>query len=435
MGPPRLGNVHMPARRSHHRAKGRIDVRTLVLLLASLAVVGPPGVLAQEREESIFTFQGFGTIGVVRSSEEQADFLGSLLVARGAGHTAEWSAEIDTRLGGQLTARVSPRLSGVVQVVAEQGPEGSWEPRVEWANLKLDLTPNVSLRAGRVVLSSFLASDHRKVGFASHWVRPPSEVYSLVPVSTNDGVDGSWRFRAAEVTTTVQAHLGAYDSRLSDGSHVKARDSWGLTATAERGHGQYRLAYQQAALTIERFNQLFDAFRAFGPEGIEIARRFDAAGASYEFVAAGASYDPGRWFVMAEWGRGDGNSAVGVHTAWYVSGGYRHGKLTPFIGYSRIDADRERSHPGLTQDAYPPELGATILGLNAGLNSILGAKAEQSSATVGLRWDRAPGACFKIQVDFAEAGSGSPGLLDNLQPEFVAGGRYTLLSLSYDFLF
>src|SRR5256885_12891838 len=49
-----------------------------------------------------------------------------------------------------------------------------------------------------------------------------------------------------------------------------------------------------------------------------------------DFVGIGASYDPGKWFAMAEWARFDTHSILGARTAWYASGGYRFGKITPY---------------------------------------------------------------------------------------------------------
>ena len=50
-----------------------------------------------------YSFNGFGTLGAVHSDEDQADFVSSwLLQPNGAGHTSEWHAGVDTKIGGQL---------------------------------------------------------------------------------------------------------------------------------------------------------------------------------------------------------------------------------------------------------------------------------------------------------------------------------------------
>ncbi len=85
----------------------------------------------------------------------------------------------------------------------------------------------------------------------------------------------------------------------------------------------------KADLTLEQFNSLFDTFREFGAEGIAIADRYDSDHTPVEFFGVGASYDPGDWFVMSEWGRLDSRSGLGRTSAWYISGGYRIEAFTP----------------------------------------------------------------------------------------------------------
>jgi len=65
--------------------------------------------------------------------------------------------------------------------------------RVEWANLIYALSPDASVRIGRIVLPTFMVADSRKVGYANPWVRPPVEVYGLVPITQSDGLDASYR--------------------------------------------------------------------------------------------------------------------------------------------------------------------------------------------------------------------------------------------------
>lgn len=153
-----------------------MTVRPRLAVAAALLLHAAAG-WAQDHARPMLTFDGFGTIGVVHSDEEHADFVAnSLVVPEGAGHTSQWSAEVDSRLGLQLTAEFTPRTSAVGQVVIEQQHDDSYEPEIEWLNLTHEATPDLRLRAGRVVLPVFMASDYRKVGYANPWVRPPQEV-------------------------------------------------------------------------------------------------------------------------------------------------------------------------------------------------------------------------------------------------------------------
>ena len=54
----------------------------------------------------------------------------------------------------------------MLQVVSEQRLDRSYRPIVEWANIKYQATPDLSLRFGRIALPMFLAADYRKIGYA-----------------------------------------------------------------------------------------------------------------------------------------------------------------------------------------------------------------------------------------------------------------------------
>ena len=108
------------------------------------------------------SFSAFGTLGEVHSSEDKADFTASVFQPNGAGYTRSWSAEVDSLIGAQLTANILSDLSAVVQVIAEQNYNGTFTPHIEWANIKYQFSPDLSVRVGRSVLPTFLFSDTRE---------------------------------------------------------------------------------------------------------------------------------------------------------------------------------------------------------------------------------------------------------------------------------
>jgi hypothetical protein len=272
---------------------------------------------------------------MVHSSEERADFVAGVFAPKGAGHTRRWSPEVDSRLGVQLVGAVTSRLSATVQMISEQNHDGSYEPRVEWANIKYQFTPKLSLRVGRTALASFLVADFRKVGYANTSVRPPEEVYGIVPISSSDGVDASYRGRVGSFDHTLLVGYGQADARPAEGGPVRARDQLILSDTVEAGPVTFRIAYVKSRLDIDTLQGLFAGFRQFGAQGIALADRYDTNDRRVEFVALGGLYDAGDWFVTAEWGTARLNSALGDRAGWYVSGGYRIGNITPYATYAR----------------------------------------------------------------------------------------------------
>jgi hypothetical protein len=169
-------------------------------LPACADVQGPDG--------SRFAFNGFGTAGVVHSSEDKADFTANDFEPNGAGYSRSWSAGIDSLIGGQVSATLGPKLSAVLQLIVQQNYNNTYWPHVEWANIKYLFTPDFSVRMGRIVIPTFMDSDSREVGYSNPWVRPPTEVYSANPITSVDGLDASYRLHLGGVTNTLQATYG-----------------------------------------------------------------------------------------------------------------------------------------------------------------------------------------------------------------------------------
>ena len=393
------------------------------------------GACAQKSDAPMFTFSGFGTLGVVHSSEDQADFTSDIFKPNGAGYSHSWSADVDSLLGGQVSANFTPRLSAILQVVAKQNYDNTYRPHVEWANISYQVAPNFSIRAGRTVLPTFLYSDTRNVAYTYPWVRPPQDLYRLAPVTAIDGVDASYRMHVGSFTNSLQAHIGKSDTELPAGrGTIKARSSWGLAYTGETRDVTLHVGYESTHLTLDAVKPIFDAFRQFGPEGIALADKYAPENKPLSVISVGARYDPGNWFVMSEWAHIVTHSFFGKGTGWYVSGGYRFGKFTPYLTYAQAKADN-LTDPGLNLSTLPPSLVGPATGLNAVLNSLLSTKPVQKSVSIGGRWEVTRNTDFKLQYDHIRIGAGSAGLLTNLQPGFQSGGRVNVISASIDFVF
>ncbi|MGZ5085148.1 MAG: porin [Usitatibacter sp.] len=411
-----------------------------VLAAAALGALGIASARADEADFAL-TLSGFGTIGAAHSDNDKADYLVDAFHPNGPGFTRSLSFDPDTRAGVQATVTLPLKLTAVLQLVTQQHYDNSYRPDVEWANVKYQATPDFSIRAGRTVLPVFLSTDTRKVGYANPWLRPPVEVYSLVPVTSTDGLDASYRMRVGDAANnTFQATLGRSEAKfptaagLGEGT-AKAKNILTLVDTFEAGFATVRLTYGQASLTIPQYAPLFDALRQMGPQGESLASRYDVNGRKVDFLGVGASYDPGTWFAIAEWARFDTHSVLGAKSAWYVSAGPRLGKFTPFATYARMKADRSTTDPGLNVALLPASAAPTAALLNAALASQLDSIPRQSTLSLGLRWDFWRNAAFKVQYDRVALAPGSHGTFGNIQPGFEPGGTVRLFSAAVDFVF
>ena len=390
---------------------------------------------AADGDAPAWTFGGFGSLGMVHSNEDKADFTSSVLKATGAGYSNRWSGDVDSRLGAQLGVTLNKQWSGVLQVISEQRLDNTYTPIVEWFNIKYQATPELALRFGRIALPMFLAADYRKVGYAYPWVRTPVEVYGAVPISNSDGADLSYRWNYAGVKNVVQAFYGRTTIKQGQPFQAGASGVAGISNTSEYGAASVRVSLLSANMTVDLARPLFDAFRQFGPQGAAIADRYDVDHKRVNAVSIGASYDPGQWFAIGEIGHFVSRSFLGETTELYASAGYRFDSVTPYLSYARAKANSAITAPGLTLSGLPPPLAGAGAALNAGLNSLLISVSEQATFSAGLRWDMIPNAALKLQVDRVSPHNRSRGTLINLQPGFRSGRTATVASVVLDFVF
>lgn len=411
----------------------------LALLAAAALVFAPSAAAAQDFPE--LTFDAYGTLGGVYSTEDRADFIWNPTRPDGPGHSETVSASLDSRLGAQLSLRITPELSAVVQAVAEQNHEDEYTPQFEWVYVQYAVTPELTVRAGRRPISGFLTSEHRKVSYTYPWARPPVELYGLTPVFSSDGADVRYTLHVGDWTNQIRIGFGRSTAEFPDPDDVfednttEAWNVWSFENTLQRGGLTSRVSFTSGLLDIDGFDPFFDAFRNFGPEGRAVADRFEIDDTPFQSATVGLEYDSGAWLGIAEVAWTDFNSALGEKLAGYVTGGYRLGPVTPYATYSRVEALSETSTSGLSTEGLPLPLARAAGQLNAGLNGFLNATPVQQNFAVGTRWDVVTGIAVKAQVDFVDVLEDSPGTFGNQQPGFEPGGTAQLFSLSTVFVF
>lgn len=383
----------------------------------------------------VWTFGGFGSVGVAHSSEHQADYTGNALNPGRAGYSQNWSPDADSRFGAQLDARFDRQWSAVLQMVAERHLDGTYAPRVEWANLKYKVTPDLALRVGRIALPLFLAADYRKANYALPWLRPPVEIYGAVPISSSDGIDATYRWQSGDVINTTQVFYGHADVKLNQGASVIARGIGGLSDTVAIGALSLRVGVMSAVVSVDAARPLFDAFRQFGPAGAALADQYDVDRKRVVVSSAGFNYDPGRWFVMGELARIASHTYLGDKTAMYISSGARFGNFTPYAIYGRSKSNGDTHAAGLAPTGYSPQADAGAAALNTQLNGLMSSIAIQQTISLGVRWDCYTNTALKIQYDRVRPQDGSSGTLINVQPDFRSGQTFNVVSAVLDFVF
>jgi hypothetical protein len=437
------------ARSCAFRARRILNASVLFGMLCPVAAVCAT---ADDSGAPMFSFYGFGTLGVVHADEHYADFVGTAFQPTGAGYTRAWAPGVDSKLGLQANAQLTSQLLAVVQVISQLRYNGSWTPQVEWANIKYQPTPELSIRAGRFVAAPFLESDSRLVGYTYAWLRPPPELYGMLPVTNMDGIDANYRLQSGALAHSLSLAYGRTDLNFALGGELKARNFIQASDLLEYGAFTFRVGYTylRVRTDIPGYESLFSGFEQFGAAASasgfpEVGAQAAALGAAYlsqgasayssSLATLGASYDPGKWLLMSEWAKSVSGALLANSTAWYVMGGLRFRELTPYVTIAQLEA-RRKIKPGISAAGLPPPFAEAAATLNNGLSAVLTAFApSQSSVSLGVRWDLIKDIDLKLQYDRVRLDSNSNGRLQNVQPGFRPEDQVNVFSLAMDFVF
>ncbi|MGC2047750.1 MAG: porin, partial [Gallionella sp.] len=307
------------------------------------------------------TFDGFGTLGVSHSSMKSGDYVLDSSIPKGPGLSEDWSFGNDSRIAVHLAADLTPKISAVLQVVSEYHTPNTYEPEVEWANVKYAFTPDLYIRFGRIALPTFMHSDNRDIGYTYVWIHPPLELYRQLPISHSDGVDAMYRVLIGNAVNSIKAILYGENTLERENSTSTSKDMWGIFDTIEYGPTTAHIGYQERLASTENSQ---------GVTGPWIRNRD---------LTLGVQYDPGDWFAISEWIQRESTTKI---SAMYISGGYRVKKFTPYLTYAQ-------NNPGTFLPGFPPPSA----------NSIQLANRAQSAVSLGVRWDFMKNTDLKLQYD------------------------------------
>ncbi len=345
-----------------------------------------------------FKVNGFASVGVGMASNDAGFY--------GYSEDLEWQP--DSVVGLQMTFNVNEQTEATVQLQARGADD--WDPEIEWAFLAYTFDNGAKLRGGKLRLPLYMYSDYLEVGYAYAFARPSVDVYSLVDFSSYTGADAIIPVELGSTTLTFQPFTGMLTDDVS-GGELDLNNIIGLVGTLEFDSLTLRAIYGQGDITTNS-------------AALAVLDETDAS-----FTGVAASYDPGNYFITAEFARRENEGVYPDADAAYVVGGYRFEVLTPYlmVGQTETTDDDER-------DAL------AALGLRSGFDI------RRTTYSAGVRWDFMPQLALKFDVTVADSFDGTTGgmgsnagLVNTIAgPQFVNLGTYddtTIYSIVIDAVF
>jgi len=324
-----------------------------------------------------FAFSGFGTVGVVRTNTDQAQFGRDRQSYGGADTNA--TANVDSNLGLQATATVNKWLSGTVQLLTiKRTTEDHLTTEAEWGFVKVVPMQGLSVRGGRLAVPMFLVSDSRNIGYANNWLRAPNEVYGLVSFRRLQGFDVSYQMPIGSTTLTMTALTGTSVTKYGT-THFNMKDVRGANLQLETDWATFRVGKVEA--------------------------KYDTVAApAYSFTGVGVSVDHNNIVAQAEYVQKRAPTVTFAEAdGWYAMGGYRYAAFLPYVSHAS-------TKPKTVQ---PSNTSGT-----------------QKTTAVGLRWDAFKSAALKFQLEHIDT-AGTKGVSFS----GPVSSPVTAASASVDFVF
>jgi hypothetical protein len=360
----------------------------LLLALASSSVMAGSSI------GDMFSYSGFGTVGVVRTNTDKAEYVESGQTV-GAKDTLYFNTDSNLGLQGSFTP--TSWVSATVQALAINRFNDSIAPQFEWAFIKFKPVSGLSIRVGQMALPSYLVSDSRHVGYANTWLRAPDEVYGQGVFDTYKGVDVTYQHSIGKYSVTVSGLAGKAAADYLYGPQtaliVNGRNVRGYSAMLDADFATLRVSHVKADV---------DA----------ILGNFILGKAFYTFSSIAATYDRDNVVGQVEFVQKNSGSTQFDYHGWYTLGGYHIGAWLPYAIYA---AGQQPTGP-----SSPPGPIVRLPSLS------------KHTVSLGVRADLIKSMDFKLQVDRETTyPNGNPFI--NVQPGF--DNKAYVYSLAVDFVF
>ncbi|RZI84215.1 MAG: hypothetical protein EOP38_09845 [Rubrivivax sp.] len=381
---------------------------------ATKAAFAIAGVLALTQaawaDDVTYRFSGFGTLGVAKTDQDGTEFRQNVDQYNGADKSLDLG--VDSRIALQGTAAYKD-FAFTGQLLGNRRLGEEFKVGFEWIYAQYTGVPGLDLKLGRVALPAFLVSDSRRVGYAVPWLRVPTLVYAMMPLSNVDGGQATYRHSIGSAILSGQVTSGNAKTKFgstqagvnlgppfgvvypNSDTDIQTRDILAFNAMLEWGDWTARLSQVKGDV-----NFAATATLPFGQ--VTRVLFFEDT-----FQEAGLQYDNGQVVVVAEYVKRKTDPMVQTADAWYVGGGYRFGSVMPYAVVSRYKTKEQLDTPVLPPDA--------------------------TGLALGVRWDLA--ANLALKGEWAQYKNSGPYAFTNAATPDVANKKINVLSVALDFVF
>ena len=374
----------------------KITTRTARATVSAALLLG--AVTTASADDGITTtFSGYGTLGGTFTSNTHYAYIHDPTEFTGA--SGQFDVPLESRLGLQAVVDFGGTgFSVTAQELARERGSTDFSLGTEWLYMQYAPDSDWKFRLGRVVVSTFLLSDSRNVGYAAPWFRAPNEVYSSESIQSLDGGQVLWSKNLGPIGLGLQGSFGS----AKEDYLVQSNNTVSSLTIKNMYNVSASLTYQNLLLRMSQTILDVPTSIPLGPYTANFAIKD-------KFRTIGLQYDDGSAIVLTEFARRTDNNVplinetVSDNKQWYAAGGWRFGKLTPMVIYGNYTTK--------------PSLANTY--------------GDFGTWSASLRYDVVRNIALKAQVSRPQAGNGAYWLV----PNNTTNERINVISLGADFVF
>ncbi len=420
----------------HHRDWSVLALSGMLFLCATSAQA--------DAEPSPVRISGYGTLAYSWENNPQIAPIRDITQRPQDEFATDETWKLDSRLGLQASYQHSQQLGALVQLSLRDQTKRETRDLIELAYLDVQPSDLVRLRVGRVGFDGFLMSDHRNLGYAYAWVRPPTEFYGWIPIFSLDGADlthewntddARWQVRAQAGTTKVWVPMGQTNFRF------EADNLWSLSAQRESGPWRLKAGFSgfTSGAEVPNLEPLHAGLEqiaavpipAIASEAAMLRREMRFGDVQLHYATFGASYDDGDWLMQMELGRTWTQTTM-TPAGWngYLVVGRHIHAWTPYAMFSA-------SRP---QDSVLAPLNDwSAIGQRqtqaTAYRVVNSSRADQTTFALGARWDFHSRAAMKFQWEHTHIEPQGYAQWFRAADVFERSNQVNLYTVGIDFLF
>ncbi len=371
-------------------------LRNLVCWICTvpLSLCAVPALAAEgEAGDAPFSLKGYGTLGAVYHNAAGVEYRRDISQAVTGVNAGSVRFRQDSMLAIQADTREVNGWSASLQVVSREDADNDFTPQLSMAHVKCR-SGDYLVRAGRLIIETYMEGDAAEVGYANLMVRQPLIFYPRYM----DGVDAEFAHPVATGLLRIKGLAGkAVGRSVSDNGKYDISGSRLYGIGAEYGAGSWavrgvtaRMEMKNEIAEMAAGGQLSNALqsvpnRAALQDVLTMQRVLNVSTFEAAYDANGLQSHAG-FTVTRSAGWSDKYSM-------FVNAGYRMGAFTPYTSYATSHAARAFIGTGI-----PDGLTSQADKLNQAVRVAEAAHlVNQTDLSIGVRYDFMRNKALKFQ--------------------------------------